>query len=194
MNLRNPHPSIHTHTAFYRHHNINMGPLLRLTMAASVLIGCINIVAATNEYDIIHIGGKVLCQDCTQGWNEWINGKPLKDCKVSVTCLDERSRVIHYTSDLTDELGQFDIKMEKVMHGKNLNPKKCSVRLVSSPDPSCNTMTDFAGGRSGVQLRGPSLVYRDLVKYVLEPFYFTSPMCEEPDTDGSDDNGGGSNY
>lgn len=44
-------------------------------MAASLLIGCINIVAGG---DVIHIGGKVLCQDCTQGWNEWINGKPLK--------------------------------------------------------------------------------------------------------------------
>lgn len=48
-------------------------------MAASVLIGCINIVAAANEAgSAIHIGGKVLCQDCTRGWNEWINGKPLK--------------------------------------------------------------------------------------------------------------------
>lgn len=97
---------------------------------------------------------------------------------------------MHYASDLTDELGQFDITIDKFIHGKILNPKKCSVRLVSSPDPSCNIMTDFAGGRSGVQLRGPSLVYRDFVKYVLGPFYFTSPMCEEPDTDGSDDDDG----
>lgn len=29
--------------------------------------------------DVIHVGGKVVCQDCTQGWNEWVNGaKPLK--------------------------------------------------------------------------------------------------------------------
>lgn len=27
----------------------------------------------------IHVGGKVLCQDCTQGWNEWVQGaKPIK--------------------------------------------------------------------------------------------------------------------
>ncbi|XP_022144725.1 pistil-specific extensin-like protein [Momordica charantia] len=167
-----------------------MAPLLRLIMAASVLIACTNIVAAADDAGVIHIGGKVLCQDCTQGWNEWINGKPLKDCKVSVTCLDERSRVMHYASDLTDELGQFDITIDKLVHGKKLNPKKCSVRLVSSPDPTCNIMTDFAGGRSGVQLRGPSLTYRDFVKYVLGPFYFTSPMCEEPNTDDSDDNNG----
>ncbi|CAL5350875.1 unnamed protein product [Camellia sinensis] len=78
---------------------------------------------------VIHVGGKVLCQDCSQGWNEWVHGaKPIK------------------------------------------------VRLVSSPDPVCNITTDFAGGRSGVKLRRPTVVYRDYIKHVLSPFYYTTPM------------------
>lgn len=110
--------------------------------------------------------------------------------------MDERSRVVYYGSDLTDEMGQFDLTINKfTIHGKELKAKLCSVRLVSSPDATCNILTDFAGGRSGVRLQRPSLVYRDLVKYTLGPFYFTTPMCEEPDThDESHDDGQGHNY
>ena len=59
-----------------------MGFAVALMMiAASMLVGCINNVAvlAWDEPGVIHVGGKVLCQDCTQGWNEWVNGgKPIK--------------------------------------------------------------------------------------------------------------------
>lgn len=28
---------------------------------------------------VIQVGGKVLCQDCTEGWNEWVSGqKPIE--------------------------------------------------------------------------------------------------------------------
>lgn len=28
---------------------------------------------------VIRVGGKVLCQDCTEGWNEWVDGnKPIE--------------------------------------------------------------------------------------------------------------------
>lgn len=31
------------------------------------------------ELKFIHVGGKVMCQDCTQGWNQWTHGaKPIK--------------------------------------------------------------------------------------------------------------------
>ena len=56
-----------------------------LIIATTLLVGCTNLGLAyygeePNPYsDQIHVGGKVLCQDCTQGWNEWIRGaSPVK--------------------------------------------------------------------------------------------------------------------
>ncbi|MCD7468884.1 hypothetical protein HAX54_007431 [Datura stramonium] len=89
---------------------------------------------------------------------------------------------MYYGSDLTDEAGIFDLIVNTTCHGKTIKPQNCFVRLVSSPDSVCNIATDFAGGKSGVKLHRPAVVYRDLLKYVLSPFYYTTPMCDEPDT------------
>ncbi|KAM3341264.1 pistil-specific extensin-like protein [Capsicum galapagoense] len=149
-----------------------------------------NFIEAYEGMDVMHIVGKVLCQDCNQGWNEWVEGaKPIKGSIVSLTCLDERRRVMYYGSDLTDEAGIYDLIVNRTTcHGKTIKPQNCFVRLVSSPDSVCNIATDFAGGKSGVKLRRPAVVYRDLLKYVLSPFYYTTPMCDEPDISDNDDN------
>ncbi|KAJ6746760.1 POLLEN OLE E 1 ALLERGEN AND EXTENSIN FAMILY PROTEIN [Salix koriyanagi] len=192
-----------------------MGALVwTLIAAASLLMGCTNPAMAREEtYGVINVAGKVMCQDCTKGYSDWINGdRPIKRytspslfpprrlcdvltrCKVSLTCTDDRGRVMLYDSDVTDERGEFDMTVSRFINGKQLKEKKCSVRLVSSPDPSCDILTDFAGGKSGVKLRRPTSVYRDTVKYVLTPFYFTSPMCDEPDTSDQDDDTQGNNH
>ncbi|EXB93972.1 hypothetical protein L484_015519 [Morus notabilis] len=131
----------------------------------------------------IRVAGKVMCQDCTQGWNKWVQGaKPIKGSVVSLTCMDNvRSKVVHYARDTTDELGQFDFSVNLDVCRKKIDPKRCRARLVSSPDPSCNILTDFAGGLTGVKLSSPSSVYRNTIKYDLGSFYFTSPMCKKPD-------------
>ncbi|KAK7337153.1 hypothetical protein VNO77_17714 [Canavalia gladiata] len=173
-----------------------------MIVAASMLVGCTNnmAVSALDETGVIHVCGKVLCQDCTQGWNEWVNGgKPIKGVKVSITCMDMRSRIVYYTSDTTDELGQYDMTVKKYVYGKELDTKRCSVRLVSSPHNVCNILTDFGGGKSGVKLNYATSVYRNLIKYVLNPFYYTTPMCDKPDADVSDSepkdpNGQGGGY
>lgn len=105
--------------------------------------------------------------------------------KVSVTCLDKRSRVMHYTSDTTDERGEYELIVNKYMYGKEVDMKLCSVRVVSSPDYACNIPTDFGGGKSGVKLTQPTSIYRDVVKFVLNPFYYTTPMCDKPHTSAS---------
>ncbi|PIA54891.1 hypothetical protein AQUCO_00901061v1 [Aquilegia coerulea] len=155
-------------------------------IVASLMVGCLSVSEAwKDEPKKIHVSGKVLCQDCTGDWNDWVQGsKPIKDSKVSVTCFDDRGRVVYYESDKTDERGEFDMIVQKSINGKELKPNQCSVRLVSSPDNVCNLLTDFAGGRSGVKLSRPSHVLPDLVKYTLGPFFFTTPMCDEPDTTG----------
>lgn len=116
---------------------------------------------------------------------------------VSLTCMDARSRVMHYARDATDEFGQFDFSVNlNTNYGKKVDPKLCRARLVSSPDPSCNVLTDFAGGLTGARLSSPSSVYRSTIKYTLGPFYFTTPMCEKPDTSNysqDDNNGYGNN-
>ncbi|XP_028789628.1 proline-rich protein 1-like [Neltuma alba] len=146
------------------------------------------VLASDEANGVIHVAGKVLCQDCSQGWNEWIHGSdPIKGSKVSLTCLDRRSRVIYYTSDTTDETGQFDLTVKRYLYGKKLDTKLCTVRLVSSPDSACNILTDFGRGMSGLKLTNPNSIYRDLIKFVLEPFYFTTPMCDKPDTSDSHD-------
>lgn len=115
-------------------------------------------------------------------------------CKVSVMCRDIRHRVVYYGSDLTDEAGVYEIIINKYVNGKEIDPKNCFVRLVSSPDPVCNIVTDFAGGKSGVKLHRPTEVYRDLVKYVLGTFYYTTPMCDEPDTSNTEEQPDTSSY
>jgi len=105
--------------------------------------------------------------------------------------MDARKRVVYHVSDDTDERGEFDVPVSKYVNGKELKPEGCSVRLVSSPDQACSVMTNFGGGRSGVKLHRPSHVYPGMVKYTVGPFFFTSPMCDEPDTSES---GKGSGY
>uniref|UniRef100_A0A1J3H297 Proline-rich protein 1 n=1 Tax=Noccaea caerulescens TaxID=107243 RepID=A0A1J3H297_NOCCA len=138
--------------------------------------------AADNGVDEIHVAGKVMCQDCTLNYDKWINGSdPIKGAVVSITCMDERRRVGYYGSDKTDERGQFDLIVSKVLYGgKELKPQLCKVRLVSSPDQSCNIPTNFGDGQTGVDLVRPFMVFQDLVKYVVGPFYYTTPMCEAP--------------
>lgn len=46
------------------------------------LVSCvthITTVAADNDGDVIHVAGKVMCQDCSLNYDEWINGsEPIK--------------------------------------------------------------------------------------------------------------------
>ncbi|XP_051131188.1 pistil-specific extensin-like protein [Andrographis paniculata] len=165
-----------------------MGPnILLLALAASLLVSSTAAGYGADDLDpqVFHVTGKVLCQDCNKGWNEWVNGAdPIKDSRVSVTCLDDRKRVVHYASDLTDKNGDFDIACNRFVNGKELKPQNCNVRLVSSPDPVCNIATDFAGGKTGLKLRRPTEVYRDVLKFALGPLYYTTPMCDDPDTSG----------
>ncbi|KAJ4706293.1 pistil-specific extensin-like protein [Melia azedarach] len=172
---------------------------LMMLYAAVAVAAVFNLAMATSYYEevaaaaeVIHVGGKVLCQDCSKSYKEWVNGsQPLKGVKVSLTCVDERSRVMCYKSDITDEQGQFDMTVNKLVNGKKqLKVKFCLVRLVSSSHPVCNIATDFAGGKTGIKLMRPTFVYNDLVKYGVGPFYYTTPMCEKPDTNEYQ----GSNY
>lgn len=57
-----------------------MGANILLTIAASFLLLSSAVHGhATVESEVFHVAGKVLCQDCGEGWNEWVNGaNPIK--------------------------------------------------------------------------------------------------------------------
>ncbi|TXG58390.1 hypothetical protein EZV62_016219 [Acer yangbiense] len=170
--------------------------MMTVLVAATILIGCTNLAVVMATYGdhnapvgSIHVSGEVWCQDCFKPYNKFSQGdKPLKGVKVSLTCMDERSRVMYYNSDFTDEEGYYEMEVEKYVYGKELKAKLCKIRLVSSPDPTCNVITNFAGGKSGVKLWRPTEVFGDTVKYKSGRFFFTTPMCEKPDTSASQEN------
>lgn len=52
-------------------------------IAATLVMSFTDSAIAEKETGVIHVGGKVLCQDCTQGWNEWAHGgNPIKGTYV----------------------------------------------------------------------------------------------------------------
>ncbi|OMO84045.1 Pollen Ole e 1 allergen/extensin [Corchorus olitorius] len=176
-----------------------MGSMAFILIAATVLMGyycSIEAGATPDNLQVINLGGKVMCQDCTKSYGEWVRGtQPIKGCKVSVTCMDDRNRVMYYGSDETDEQGKFNMAVNKYINGKVLQAKSCLVRLVSSPHPTCNIPTNFAGGHTGVNLPiRPAVVYRDLVQYELGTFFYTTPRCDKPKPDSPDSCHGNNNY
>ncbi|KAL1060024.1 hypothetical protein V6Z11_1Z132900 [Gossypium hirsutum] len=119
--------------------------VLMMLIAASLLMGCsfneaVGTVVAGVQ--VIHLGGKVMCQDCTKSYGEWTHGsQPIKGGKVSVTCKDDRSRHI-YASDESDEEGNFNMAVSVFPH------------------LTCNIPTNFAGGITGVN---PGQAYCSIV-------------------------------
>ncbi|KAL9411612.1 hypothetical protein AB3S75_045251 [Citrus x aurantiifolia] len=173
---------------------------MALMLSAAFFMGCTNLAVANYgdaSAGVIHVGGQVLCQNCFKSYKEWVNGSnPLKGVTVSLTCMDDRSRVMCYKSDETDEQGQFYMTVDRIINGKELKAKLCSVRLVSSTHADCSIATNFAGGKIGVKLmRSPTSMFRNIIKYRVGPFYYTTPMCEKPDTnDSQSDEAQGSYY
>lgn len=46
--------------------------------AALLMLGAVEARRGHDDVKVVHYDGKVLCQDCSKGWNEWTKGKPVK--------------------------------------------------------------------------------------------------------------------
>ncbi|GAV62924.1 LOW QUALITY PROTEIN: Pollen_Ole_e_I domain-containing protein, partial [Cephalotus follicularis] len=116
-----------------------------MLIATTLFMRCTNLIMAAVESKVFHVDGEVLFQDCTKSYNEWVSGAtPVKGCVVSLTCMDERRKIVYCGSDVTVR-GQFEMMLNKYKYGKELKAELC-VRLVSSsPHPPCHIATHFAG-------------------------------------------------
>lgn len=69
-----------------------------LIIAAASFLFMFNGVADALKKDseVFQVGGKVLCQDCTEGWNEWVTGaKPIKGISLSFKSTYIHNRHVH---------------------------------------------------------------------------------------------------
>lgn len=75
-----------TYAKYYMLRALTMGKGNWVAMAAAAAAVVILAVAGRvegrrgygEEVKAVHVAGEVLCQDCNQGWAEWIDGKPIK--------------------------------------------------------------------------------------------------------------------
>lgn len=61
--------------------------IVLLVAAAAVMnvAECYGEIPAKSDGGVMRVGGKVLCQDCTEDWNEWVNGhKPIEGIRNSL--------------------------------------------------------------------------------------------------------------
>lgn len=74
---------------------------LVLLLAATAVINvaeCWEEIPASELNGVIRVGGKVLCQDCSEGWNEWVNGhKPIEGTYIIPHDYTSQYQKLHLT-------------------------------------------------------------------------------------------------
>lgn len=162
-------------------------PALALVVAA-VAVACAEARLPDYHPSTFTVTGKVQCQDCTKNWNAYAyNAKPIPGSKVSITCRDDRSRVVYHGSDYTDGQGIFNIEVpSKATNGCDLAPSRCLVRLASSGDAACAAFTDFNRGQTGQVPSRLTHASPTKVTYAVGPYYCTLRQCDD-DVKGDDE-------
>ncbi|XP_071929196.1 non-classical arabinogalactan protein 30-like [Coffea arabica] len=105
----------------------------------------------------VGIEGVVYCQSC-EHYGTWsLSGaKPISNSTIGVICKDYKKRVSFYKAFQTDANGYFyaELKGFKMGHSLLDHPlHSCSVKLVSSPQENCNSLTNVNYGLNGAPLR-----------------------------------------
>ncbi|XP_075485984.1 non-classical arabinogalactan protein 30 [Primulina tabacum] len=170
--------SIHFLTAF---------PFLILSLAlASTAVATAPLLPKPVEKPVdVVVEGTVFCQSCSDygTWN--LNkAKPIESAIVSVICKDHRNRVSFYKAFQTGKNGYFYAVLKGFRMSRSFldHPlHACKVRLVSSPVPSCNLLTNVNYGLYGAPLRyeNKRLVGRNYqaVIYAAGPLAFRPGKC-----------------
>ncbi|XP_073128952.1 non-classical arabinogalactan protein 30 [Henckelia pumila] len=129
------------------------------------------------------VEGVVFCQSCGDygTWN--LNkAKAIESAIVSVICKDHRNRVSFYKAFQTGKNGYFYAVLKGLRMSYSFldHPlHACKVRLVSSPVPSCNLLTNVNYGLYGAPLRFENKrVVRSNYEAVI---YAAGPLAFRPD-------------
>ncbi|CAI0407555.1 unnamed protein product [Linum tenue] len=137
--------------------------------AATVLILFAVTSAAANwdeeapTSELIHVSGKVLCQDCQKSYKDWISGeRPIKGSTVSLTCMDDRKRVHHYDSDVTDERGEYEMVEGSPASG-SASPRRRTVAPPSTTSDRSTTRTQGASDRRLASLMTNPVMIRSTI-------------------------------
>uniref|UniRef100_A0A0E0JEG2 Uncharacterized protein n=1 Tax=Oryza punctata TaxID=4537 RepID=A0A0E0JEG2_ORYPU len=141
--------------------------------------------AQQSDKVLVRVEGQVYCQSCEHR-NSWslAGAKPLRRAEVSVTCRDAKNRAAWWRLAVADESGYFlaEFGVTKVSDFLDANPREaCYVRLLSSPDCKCNSLTNINAGMVGAPLREegkrwPGQGY-DNVVYAAGPLAFRPANC-----------------
>ncbi|TVU21707.1 hypothetical protein EJB05_31361, partial [Eragrostis curvula] len=134
----------------------------------------------------LRVEGLVVCQSCAKRGSQSLDGAaPLQGAKVIVTCRDQKNRVMAWRKAAADENGYFLAKfgVEHLCDYYKSDPlKACFVRLLSSPDPKCNGVTNINGGLVGAPLRDEGKKWTggegyQNVAYSVGPLAFKPNKC-----------------
>lgn len=103
---------------------------------------------------------------------------------MSITCRDDRRRVVYHGSDATDAQGVFNIEVpSKARNGRDIAPSRCLVRLASSGDAACAVFTDFNRGETGQVPSRVTHASPNRVTYAVGPYYYTLRQCDVKEYD-----------
>ncbi|KAF9596488.1 hypothetical protein IFM89_012856 [Coptis chinensis] len=130
--------------------------LLLLSSAFAFVKGFEESSSEENKVGVV-VEGMVYCQSCKY-YGTWslTGAKPVPSAKVSVTCKDHKNRVSFYKAFPTNENGYFygqldGFKMNNCILDHPL--QACVVRLLSSPDSNCSSISNINDGINGAPLR-----------------------------------------
>lgn len=105
----------------------------------------------------VRVEGVVLCQSCASRGSQGLDGAALlPKAQVMVTCRDRKDRVMAYRRVVADSNGYFhaEFGVQRADYFWSKEPREaCFVRLLASPDPECNVLTNIHGGIEGAALR-----------------------------------------
>ncbi|XP_066308360.1 non-classical arabinogalactan protein 30-like [Miscanthus floridulus] len=125
---------------------------------------------AAHGYDdkkllVVRVEGLVVCQSCAKRGSQSLDGAaPLPGANVTVTCRDRKNRVMAYRRRVADSNGYFHAEFSVQRADGYLDKDPCGacfVRLLSSPDPKCNIVTNIHGGLEGAPLRDEGKQWTD---------------------------------
>lgn len=168
-----------------------MARMIQLAFLATLLVSiAFPFISASKEIESpkvkvvnVIVEGMVYCQSCNKFGSWSLTGaEPISGAKVSVICESYKNRVSYHKTFETDTQGYLYAELDgyKMNHMLLDHPlQSCYVKLVSSPNESCNILTNVNYGINGATLRfeNKRLVYENKYEALI---YAAGPLAFRP--------------